>query len=245
MSQEMHTFARPSESEEATPSGGVRSGETVSQIVEILKAEIFSGRLAPGQRLISRDLVERLNISRGPLREAFRQLAAERLVDVIPNRGAMVRRLSATDVKNVYQIREALEGYAAGQAAARIHLGSNREEFAAIVERGRRHNENPVFAEFVIDNRDFHQGLVKLCGNPQLGELIDQYQLPVFMIQLRQLIGTDSVIRNSLAEHDRIADAVLAGDSAKAYRAMVEHLRHSCRLMLGLPSLNAISANGI
>lgn len=215
----------------------------MGQVVEILKAEILGGRLAPGQRLISRDLVERLNISRGPLREAFRQLAAERLVDVVPNRGAIVRRLSAEDVKHVYQIREALEGYAAGQAAARIHLGSNRKEFSAIVKRGRRHAERPVFAEFVIDNRDFHQGLVKLCGNPQLGELIDQYQLPVFMIQLRQLIGTDQVIKNALVEHEQIAEAVLAGDSAKAYRAMVAHLRHSCQLMLGLPSLNEAPAN--
>lgn len=215
-----------------------RSGTTVSQIVDILKADIFNGALAPGQRLISRDLVERFNISRGPLREAFRQLAAERLVELVPNRGAIVRRLSAKDVANIYEIREALEGYVAAKAASKINEGSNRDDFLRIVERGRRHYTDPVFADFVVDNRDFHQKLVTLCGNDELSDLIDQYQLPVLVIQLRQLIGTDQVIRNAMVEHDRIAEAVLAGDSTEARAAMVAHLRHSCELILDLPSLS-------
>lgn len=224
--------------EDLDTASGARSGTAVTQIVEFLKADIFNGALAPGQRLISRDLVERFNISRGPLREAFRQLAAERLVDLVPNRGAIVRRLSTSDVKNIYEIREALEGYVAGKAAANIDQGSNRADFAAIYERGRRHHTDPVFSQFIVDNRDFHQKLVVLCGNEELGALIDQYQLPMLVVQLRQLIGTDQVIQNSMVEHDQIAEAVLAGNAADAQRAMVAHLRHSCQLILGLPSLN-------
>src|SRR3546814_11928746 len=72
----------------------LRSGDTVERVAAILKEQILDGSLAPGQRLISRDLIEELGISRGPLREAFRRLAADRLIELFPNRGAVVRRLS-------------------------------------------------------------------------------------------------------------------------------------------------------
>lgn len=211
-----------------------RNGETVGQVVEILKKQILDGRLVPGQRLISRDLVEQLNISRGPLREAFRQLAAERLIDVIPNRGAIVRRMDVQDIENLYQIREALEGLAVRLAAKKIDEGDNRAFFTAVLERGRRHNEHPVFANFVVDNREFHQAIVHLSGNPQLGELIDKYQQPVFMIHLRQVISNDQIIKNSLAEHEAIAAGILAGDPDAACRAMEAHLRHTASLIVNL-----------
>src|SRR5690606_32381653 len=116
------------------------------------KNQIFDGRLVPGQRLISRDLIEQLGISRGSLREAFRRLESDGLVDIVPNRGAAVRKLSAAEVSHVYQIREALEGYAARAAAQNIHIGNNRARFTAVLEQGRTHAERPDFQRFVVDN---------------------------------------------------------------------------------------------
>src|SRR3546814_7375523 len=106
----------------------LRSGDTVERVAAILKEQILDGSLAPGQRLISRDLIEELGISRGPLREAFRRLAADRLIELIPNRGAVVRRLSRAEIINLFQIREALEGQAARLAAERIDQGGRSEE---------------------------------------------------------------------------------------------------------------------
>jgi DNA-binding GntR family transcriptional regulator len=214
-----------------------RSGETVERIAFELKSRILEGRLVPGQRLISRDLVEQLGISRGSLREAFRRLEADGLVDVVPNRGAVVRSLSAAEVAHVYQIREALEGYAARMAAQNIDIGDNRARFVAVLEQGRVHNERPDFQRFIVDNRAFHQEIVRMCENPQLGELIDKYQLPVFMIQLRQLIGSAQMMKNALAEHEDIAEGVLAGNPDMAYQAMKRHLWHSADLILQLPAL--------
>jgi DNA-binding GntR family transcriptional regulator len=215
-----------------------RSGETVSKIVQRLKEQILDGRLAPGQRLISADLVEQLGVSRGPLREAFRQLDAERLIDVTPNRGATVRRLDVIAVKELYQIRMALEGFAARLAAEKIDEGDHRAYLSAVLERGRRHRTNPIFAAFITDNREFHQAIVHICGNPELGKLIDKYQQPVFMIQLRQIIGTDQVIANALDEHERIAEGILSGSPEAAYLAMQTHLLHSSQQILNSPALN-------
>jgi DNA-binding GntR family transcriptional regulator len=219
-----------------------RSGETVERIAAELKSRILEGRLALGQRLISRDIVEQLGISRGSLREAFRRLEADGLVDVVPNRGAVVRSLSAAEVAHVYQIREALEGYAARVAAQKIGVGDNRARFIAVLERGRVHNERPDFQQFVVDNRAFHREIVRMCENPQLGELIDKYQLPVFMIQLRHLIGSAQMMKNALREHEDIAAGILASDPDMAYQAMKRHLWHSADLILQLPALAGMGA---
>ncbi|NML30378.1 GntR family transcriptional regulator [Paraburkholderia antibiotica] len=216
---------------------GGRSGETVERVAEELKTRILEGRFAPGQRLISRDVVEELGISRGSLREAFRRLEADGLIDVVPNRGAVVRKLSHAEVRHVFQIREALEGQAARLAAQNIDAADHRQRLTEVLQTGRRHEERPVFEQFITDNRAFHQEIVRISGNPLLGELIDKYQLPVFMIQLRQNIGSDQMIRNSLAEHEDIAAAILAGNADAAYDAMKRHLWHSANLILSLPTM--------
>jgi DNA-binding GntR family transcriptional regulator len=217
---------------------GTRDGVTVDRVAAELKSRILGGRLVPGQRLISRDIVEQLGVSRGSLREAFRRLEADGLVEVIPNRGAVVRSLSASEVAHVYQIREALEGYAARLAATNVDVGDNRKRFVAVIEKGRVHAKRPNFEEFIVDNRAFHQEIVRMCGNPQLGDLIDKYQLPAFMIQLRQTIGSAQMMANSLAEHEDIAAGILSGKPEEAYQAMKRHLWHSADLILQLPALS-------
>lgn len=176
--------------------------------------------------------MEALKISRGPLREAFRRLAADKLVELIPNRGAVVRRLSSHEIINLFQIREALEGHAARLAAQRINEGGNRAMFEAVVNEGRRHKDSQVMSSFIEHNRDFHQAIVKLSNNPELAELIDRYQLAVFMTLLRQAVGAGQIINDSIEQHEAIAKAILAGDSDGAYEAMRRHLWHSANGML-------------
>lgn len=215
----------------------VRSGETVERIAERLRQQILDGDFVPGQRLISRDLVQGLEVSRGSLREAFQRLAADGLVDLVPNRGAVVRRIGLIEVTHIYQVREALEGYAARQAAERINHGGNRARFVEILEHGRRHFVHPDFKEFVADNRAFHQVIVEMCENPELNALIQKYQTPVFMIQLRQQIGVEQIIRNSLAEHEAIAAAILNGEPDTSANAMRQHLWHSADNLVHSPLL--------
>jgi DNA-binding GntR family transcriptional regulator len=83
------------------------------QVLEALRRAIVSGRLAPGQRLTERELIEMLGVSRTVIREALRQIESEGLVEIIPNKGPVVRKLSATEAKDLYRIRAVLEGLAA------------------------------------------------------------------------------------------------------------------------------------
>jgi DNA-binding GntR family transcriptional regulator len=83
------------------------------QAAERLREAVISGRLAPGQRLIERELIGMLQVSRTVVREALRQLESEGLVAIVPNRGPVVRELSAGEARDLYTIRGALEGLAA------------------------------------------------------------------------------------------------------------------------------------
>jgi DNA-binding GntR family transcriptional regulator len=83
------------------------------QVLQALRRAIVSGQLAPGERLTERALIEMLAVSRTVIREALRQLEAEGLIEIIPNKGPVVRQLSAAEAKDLYRIRAVLEGLAA------------------------------------------------------------------------------------------------------------------------------------
>jgi DNA-binding GntR family transcriptional regulator len=217
----------PSAQKQERGPAGFRTGDTVDKVADALKEQILDGRLAPGQRLISKDLAEWLGVSRGSLREAFRRLAADRLVELVPNRGAIVRRLDRAEIIRLFQIREALEGQAARLAALHIDDGDHRKKFEQIVAEGKQLQGQRDMRAFVDHNHRFHQAVVAISDNPELAQLIDRYQLAVFMSLLRQVVGTDKLIDDSLKQHADIARAILARDPDAAYEAMKRHLWHS------------------
>src|SRR6056297_3133463 len=92
----------------------IRSAAPVrEQVLKALRTEIIEGRFAPGRRLTERELTEMLGVSRTVLRESLRQLEAEGLISLIPNQGPVVRALTVGEARELYRIREALEGLAA------------------------------------------------------------------------------------------------------------------------------------
>jgi GntR family transcriptional regulator, trigonelline degradation regulator len=111
------------------------------EVLEALRAAIVDGRLAPGARLIERELIAMLGVSRTVIREALRQLEAEGLVDVVPHRGAIVRELTLAEARDLYAIRALLEGLAArmfvekASAAAIVALGRELKATAAAYRR--------------------------------------------------------------------------------------------------------------
>jgi len=98
------------------------------QVIERLRDAVISGRLSPGQRLTERELTESLDVSRTVVREALRQLEAEGLIEVIPNRGPVVRALTAEEAEDIYRIRAVLQGLAAQEFVAH----ANSEQLAEL-----------------------------------------------------------------------------------------------------------------
>jgi len=213
-------------------SGGAAApahGATVAHVVDQLREDILARRLSPGVRLVESDLTARFAVSRGPVREALRRLAAEGLIEHTPNRGALVRRLTRREIQELFQIRLELEGLAARLAAESVDP-SERERFANAIR--------PIFAQgarqacdYLQENAAFHEAIMRLAGNRQLRDLSMRLHLPLILAQVGETLTPDALCA-SVAEHRAIAKAILASDPQAAVAAIRAHLERAARLAL-------------
>lgn len=201
-----------------------------------IRRQIQDGLLAPGQRLIEAELMAQLPVGRSTLREAFLKLAAEGLVELQHQRGACVRRLSRTAMSELFQMRECLEGYAAGLAASRVALGSHRawlEEARAVwLTRDVLDNE----LAHMENNVPLHGGIVAMAGNARLVDMLRPLDLPAYRLQFLRLLDAEQRVI-SARQHLDIIDAILSGKVARAEKLMREHVRRAGQLALLMPGL--------
>lgn len=219
--------------EEVRLAAGAPSAETaVDRVARAIIEGIRAGRYAPGQRLIEADLTRDLSVSRGPVREATRRLAAEGLLETMPHRGVAVRRLSRADVAAVYRVREVLEGLAARLAAERVRAAGPR--VAASLRGGPACAPGADPAAYPDHNARFHAEIVRLADNPFLEAQIAALRLPLLRLQFRIVLNPETIGISS-AGHRAVADAILAGDGTGADRAMRRHVRSSAKAIATLP----------
>jgi len=197
-----------------------------------IREEILAGRLSQGERLVEVRIADALNISRGPVREAFKLLRSEGLLKEEPRRGTFVVSMSADDVRDIYGLRAALEGRAARTLArdrdqgALETLGALADGIDAAVATG---------DAAAVSRADlaFHQGLCELSGNARIVEVFDRY-VPT----LRALLRLDGDVLGSLDEvsrqHRPLVDAIAAGDEDKAARLFAEHAEEAGELIAGV-----------
>jgi DNA-binding GntR family transcriptional regulator len=206
----------------------------LANIVGELESRIETARLVSGQRLIESDLTREFGISRALLREAFRQLAAEGAIDLVPNRGAEVRRLSRTNALELFEIRTELEGMAARRAAARMKNSAVKQSFEFATKCLFDDPQTSGALEYIAENVAFHRAVFVAAGNENLSDLTRKMRLPLIMSQLREALTPD-VLATSLKEHRTITRAILAGDAALAESAIREHLIRATQFVSRAP----------
>ena len=195
---------------------------------------IRAGTLAPGQRLIEADLTRGLGVSRGPVREATRRLAAEGVLDVTPHRGVIVRKLSRADIADIYDVREALEGMAARLAAARIGLPGYRALALASAEGPACLPGTRSTNAYMEENGNFHETIVELAGNPIIKRQLGSLRLQMFRLQVRMVLNEETIVISATG-HGDIMRAVLLGDGAAAETAMRRHINSSAAAVARMP----------
>ncbi len=209
-------------------------GRKEVSVADYLSAAILNGRFAPGQRLIEAELTSDLGVSRGPVREAFRRLSAEGLIEIVPNRGAMVRRLSIVEALELFEIRTELEALAARLASVNMKDPRVRTAFeeaiAPIWSIEPRHST----ADYLLENQRFHAAVIAAAGNGQLVKLNQQMHLSLIMAQISSSL-TSHVIGTSLHEHRMIATAIRARDAEAADAAIRDHLHRAQEFMRAMP----------
>jgi len=189
-----------------------------------LKEAILSGALEPGSLIDKTGLCEKLQVSRFPVSAAVSRLAYDRLVDVAPQHGSFVARISLNDARARERlfIRSALEGEIAAEAARRMTradkdalAGNLRQEVAAVAAKDQ--------ATFYALDVAFHQILTAGLGMARAGDVLES--LRVHLERTRRLTMSKSAqLRASLSEHAAIAAAIEAEDPAAARDAMKQHL---------------------
>jgi DNA-binding GntR family transcriptional regulator len=200
-------------------------------IVETLLAEVFQGRIRAGDRLVMEDLSARLGVSPTPVREALITLAGIGIVEFLPNRGAVVRRFTATDIRELCQVRRALECEAVRLACGRIELAELHDlagEFRRVMAIQKL---TIAFIENCrgLDSR-LHDLVAESCGNRFLAQELGRLKLLFRAIRdvawEREKANTDCHrCAGEAAEHLAIVEALLVGDSKQAVRAMARHIR--------------------
>jgi DNA-binding GntR family transcriptional regulator len=182
---------------------------------------IVSGRFRPGDRLEEQALAEQYGVSRTPVREALRQLQEAGLIDIKPRRGATVSVITPAHLIHMFEVMGGLEAMA-GRLAARRLDESSKQEILACHEACRAAISEGSDA-YYYENERFHMAIYRASANPFLEEqarALHRRLKPYRRIQLRSL----NRIEHSFAEHDRIVNAIVDGNSQEAEQALWEHI---------------------
>jgi DNA-binding GntR family transcriptional regulator len=210
------------------------SQSVVERLFERMRTHIIEGRFAPGQRLVEADLTEQFGISRGPLREAVRRLAAEGLVDITHNRGARVKRLDHGEVIALYEVREVMEGLAARLAAERASTAERKEIKSVFDEMAKALKANDVRGYIGLNSR-FHALIMQAARNPALDSALTRLQTPVLRVQFESMMTRD-VVNESFEEHRGIVEAIAGKNAEQAERLMRHHVRRSREMISQRPT---------
>ena len=197
-----------------------------------LRALITEGQIAPGQRLNERVLCERLGVSRTPLREAFKVLAAERLIELNPNRGARVVELAAGDVAHLFEVMAALEGLSGELAAGRRTDDELREIRALHFEMLAAHARRDLPA-YYRQNLAIHEAISRCARNPVLVETYDAINTRIQALRFRSNFNQDKWDA-AVREHEAMLEALAAGDGPRLRALLETHLRNKRDAVLEL-----------
>lgn len=199
--------------------------ELLSQkVYRALKTEIIKGSLKPGTKLLEGKIAKQMKVSRTPIREALRELAAEGFVKISPNQGVVVSNASIEDVQEVLQIRGVLEGLAARLATKIISEEEIKEleKYQKQMEYYTKKNDVLAFSEM---DAEFHELILDICGNNRLIQIRKNLSDQAHRYRIRSL-SVPGRLKYSLKEHQEIVEALKRKNAEQADRLSQKHIEN-------------------
>lgn len=212
------------------------------QVAVRLRQRIVEGQVAPGAKLNERTLSEQLQVSRTPLREAIKMLAAEGLVVLLPNRGAVVAQLSAQDVADTFEVIAGLEGQSGELAAARITEAELAEIRALHFEMLAAHTRRDLPTYYRL-NALIHNQINAAARNPVLIQTYRTINARLQALRFRSNFDETKWGR-AVEEHERMVEALAARDAAGLREVLVQHLAHKRDVVLELMHTGGLNGPG-
>ncbi|HKX31277.1 MAG TPA: GntR family transcriptional regulator [Blastocatellia bacterium] len=192
------------------------------QVYSRLRAMLVEGQIPPGAKLNERELSELMRVSRTPLREAIKLLAAEGLVDLLPNRGAVAVKLGEADVLNTFEVLAGLEGMSGEFAAQRITDAELREVRALQYEMRACFTRRDLSGYYRL-NAEIHTAINNAAKNPVLVNTYRGINARVQSLRFRTN-QDEAKWKRAMAEHEQMLEALEARDGKALRTVLVEHL---------------------
>lgn len=207
-----------------------------------LRSRLLDGTLLPGTRLDYKQLALELGVSTTPVREAVTQLASEGFVELVPRLGAVVRALNHNSAIEFYEVREAIETFAALKAAERLssrhlellgqQLGTMRRVYDEFKASGEEGLEPAALFEFLDADLAFHRTVLLGARNPALARTVEESQVQARIFFADRGIHEDKRLSLACQQHEAILGALEERDGLAASEAMRSHIRTSLQLTL-------------
>lgn len=203
----------------------VRDTSLAKLVRDDMLALILKGVLVPGQRINEPDVASRLRVSRVPVREALRELESSGLVVSRKHSGVFVRQLEATEIRDLYQMRELLDGFA-GRCAAQLP-GQERKQLLLLLgtatETMQQAMNQHELQRYYAGNLRFHWAIVESVGNQQLSATYRDIVQKLHLSRLKNL-SQDIGMQASIAEHNEIVNALRQADVKTCETLMARHV---------------------
>lgn len=207
------------------------------QVLELIQQEIVELRLRPGQRLVERELVEQIGVSRTTIREVLRQLAAEGLVTTIPQKGAIVAVPSRKDATEVYEVRALLEGIIARQFAEKAPDSQVKALRTAFNQMEAEYLETKEPRRLLRAKAAMYQVLFDGADNPTVRLILEGLQARITVMRAATLAGPGRSTE-SLEEIRAIVEAIERRDPEGAAQASSHHVEQAARTLFSSPVLS-------
>ncbi|MDT3698752.1 MAG: GntR family transcriptional regulator [Thermincola sp.] len=199
-------------------------------VFETLREAIINAVLKPGERLMEIQLAEEMGVSRTPVREAIRKLELEGFVVMVPRKGAYVAGISMKDIADVFEIRAAMEGLAAGLAAERI-TEEELEQLERILVKIGECVQNKDLEKLIEVDTEFHDTLYKACRNERLVQIVSNLREQIQRARTASL-STPGRSKYALEEHKKIVEAVSERNVELAQMLARDHIENAENAML-------------
>lgn len=197
------------------------------EVYDIIKNEILNGGYVPGERLIETETAKQLDVSRTPVREAFRKLEIDGLVEYVPNKGTVVAEVEKNEIKEIYQVRKVIETLIAEKAAVNIsdelvdELKDNVERFKVATN----------YQEIIELAERFNNIISEASGYKKLVAMLTDIREYFKMVRVSNHLNPERR-ESAIEEHTNIANAIIARDAELAKKYTIEHIEQSEKFTL-------------
>lgn len=199
---------------------------------DILKELILTGRLEQGELHNEKRLAEVLGVSRTPVREALLELSREGMVSFVPSKGVKVRKITAKQVREVFEIRRIIEGHIVQVISGRL-TPADLKKIDKIINKQKRLAARDEMVAFIEIDKEFHLFLASKMGNQQIEDILQNLRDQIHLMGIRA-IQERPRWQQVIKEHHRIFSALKEKDGQKAHKELVQHLKNTEEILIDI-----------